>query len=101
VFVVRLEANPATLAERIIDRGPASWSGLAGLVQHTQELALNMPALGGVDLVLSTDRQRAEDVAARIRAARPDRLLASTSPPYRAITACVPAEPDLAWHAYM
>ena len=33
-----------------------------------------MPALGGVDLVLSTESERAEDVAARIRAARPDRL---------------------------
>ena len=33
-----------------------------------------MPALAGVDLVLSTEGQRGEDVAARIRAARPDWL---------------------------
>jgi hypothetical protein len=33
-----------------------------------------MPALNGVDLILSTEGERAEDVAARIRAARPDWL---------------------------
>ena len=32
VLMVRLEAEPATLVERIIEREPASWSGLAGLV---------------------------------------------------------------------
>jgi chloramphenicol 3-O-phosphotransferase len=74
VFLVRLEARPATLVERIVDREPPSWSGLDRLVEHTQELAATMPALSGVDLVLSTDGERAEDVAARIRAARPDWL---------------------------
>ena len=73
-FLVRLEAQPATLTERIVEREPASWSGLPGLVEHAQQLATTMPALGGVDLVLSTEAERAEDVAARIRAARPDRL---------------------------
>jgi adenylate kinase family enzyme len=71
VFLVRLEAQPATLVERLIDREPASWPGLPGLVEHTQELATSMPALSGVNLVVSTERERAEDVAARIRAARP------------------------------
>jgi predicted kinase len=70
-FLVRLEAQPATLVERIIEREPASWSGLPGLVEHAQELAASMPALSGVDLVLSTEGQRPEDVAARIRAACP------------------------------
>jgi dephospho-CoA kinase len=69
VFVIRLEAQPATLVERLIEREPASWSGLDGLVEHTRELAASMPALSGVDLVLSTQGERAEDVAARIRAA--------------------------------
>ena len=81
VFVVRLEAEPATLVERIVEREPAGWSGLAGLVDHTRELAATMPGLAGVDLVLSTEGQRPEDVAARIRAARPDLLLASSWPP--------------------
>ena len=80
VCVVRLEAEPATLVERIVEREPASWAGLAGLVEHARELAATMPSLAGVDLVLSTEGQRSEDVAARIRAARPDRLLGSSSP---------------------
>ena len=71
VFLVRLEAEPASLVERIIAREPPSWSGLSGLVEHAQKLAATMPGLAGVDLVLSTEGERAEDVAARIRAARP------------------------------
>jgi hypothetical protein len=76
VFTVRLEAEPRTLVERITEREPAGWSGLAGLVEHTQELAVTMPAVAGVDLVLSTEGERPEDVAARIRAARPAQLTA-------------------------
>lgn len=70
-FLVRLEAPPTTLVERIAEREPESWSGLAGLVEHTQELAVTMPALQDVDLVLSTDGERPETVAQRIRAALP------------------------------
>ena len=70
-FVVRLEAPPATLVERLIEREPANWSGLAGLVEHTQELAVTMPSLRGVDLVISTEARRLEEAAARIRAALP------------------------------
>jgi GTPase SAR1 family protein len=75
-FLVRLEAEPATLVQRIIEREPESWSGLPELVEHTQELATSMPALRGVDLVLTTEGQRPEAVAERIRAACPDRLVA-------------------------
>jgi hypothetical protein len=75
-FLVRLEARPATLVARIIDREPESWSGLAGLVEHTQVLATTMPALRGVDLVVSTEGERPEAVAARIRAALPGDVLA-------------------------
>jgi broad-specificity NMP kinase len=74
VYLVRLEAQPATLVERIIEREPPGWSGLNALVRHTRELAVTMPALSGVDLVLSTEGERAEDVAARIRAVGPDWL---------------------------
>ena len=74
VFLVRLEAEPASLVDRIIEREPPSWSGLSGLVEHTRELAATMPALARVDLVLSTEGERPDDVAARIRAARADRL---------------------------
>jgi energy-coupling factor transporter ATP-binding protein EcfA2 len=79
LFVVRLEAEPATLAARIIEREPATWSGLPHLVGHAHELALTMPGLTGVDLVLSTQDQRPEDVAARIRAACTAQLSAGHS----------------------
>jgi len=79
VFLVRLEAEPSTLVERLIEREPASWSGLPELVEHTQELAATMPDLTGVELVLSTEGQRPEDVAARIRAACPEQLAPAPS----------------------
>jgi broad-specificity NMP kinase len=66
--LVRLEARPATLAERIVAREPAGWSGLGQLVEHAQELVTTMRALQGVDLVVSTEGERPEDVAERIRA---------------------------------
>jgi broad-specificity NMP kinase len=62
-FVVRLRAEPDTLAERIIAREPPHWSGLAELVAHARA----MEPVGGADLELSTEGQSAEDVAARIR----------------------------------
>ena len=70
-YLVRLEAQPETLAGRIVEREPASWSGLTDLVSHARSLAMTMPALHGVDLVVSTEGERAEDVATRVRAARP------------------------------
>ena len=76
VLTVRLEAEPRTLVERITEREPAAWSGLTDLLEHTQELAVTMPALARVDLVLSTEDERPEDVAALIRAACPTQLTA-------------------------
>ena len=38
-FVVRLRAEPDTLAERIIAREPPRWSGLAELVEHARAMA--------------------------------------------------------------
>ena len=81
VFVVRLEAHPATLVARLVEREPASWSGLPGLVEHAQQLAATMPNLTGVDLVLSTEGQRPQDVGARIRAACPAQLGAAPPSP--------------------
>jgi ATPase subunit of ABC transporter with duplicated ATPase domains len=69
--LVRLEARATTLVERLREREPASWSGLEGLVEHAQVLAETMPGLSNIDLALSTDGQRPEDVAARIRAGVP------------------------------
>ena len=78
-MLVRLEAKPGTLVERIIEREPQSWSGLAGLVEHTQELAVTMSGLTGVDLVLTTEAQRPEAVAHRIRQELPDHVVQAAS----------------------
>ncbi len=43
VLVVRLQARPEALVDRIVAREPASWSGLRALVDHAQELAASIP----------------------------------------------------------
>lgn len=73
-LLVRLEAPPATVTQRILQREPESWSGRARLVEHARDLAASMTALNGVGLVLSTDGQQPDAVAQRIRAACPDQL---------------------------
>lgn len=73
--MVRLEARPDTLASRIVEREPEGWSGLVELLAHSRRLAATMPALDGVQLVLSTEGQRPEPGAKRIRAALPDHYL--------------------------
>jgi hypothetical protein len=73
-LVVRLEADPTTLRERIIDREPPEWSGLNRLLAASRELAALSQTLERVDLVLSAEEMVASVVAERIRAARPDVL---------------------------
>jgi energy-coupling factor transporter ATP-binding protein EcfA2 len=62
-------AEPATVAARIAAREPGSWSGKARLVEHARELAAVIPALAGIDLVLPTEGEAADDVARRVRGA--------------------------------
>ena len=78
-MLVRLDARPATLIERITQREPASWSGLSGLLAYAQRLSRAMPLLRGVDLVIGTEGAHAEDVAARIRHARPNTLTSTST----------------------
>ena len=73
-MVVRLEAEAETLAARIVAREPAAWSGLDELVAASRQLAGSMHSLAGVDLVLSTEGQDPERVAARLHAALRPRL---------------------------
>lgn len=73
-MLVRLEAEPATLERRLLEREPAGWSGLSALVDASQRLAESMPSLDGVDLVLSTEGQRPDQVAARLELAVRERL---------------------------
>jgi hypothetical protein len=72
--VVRLEAEPATLRRRIVEREPDGWPGLDGLLAAAGRLVPVIAGLDGVALAVSTEGARAPAVAERIRAAFPDRL---------------------------
>jgi broad-specificity NMP kinase len=65
-MLVRLEAEPATLERRLLEREPGNWSGLAELVESSQRLAESMRDLPGVDLVLSTEDQQPDHVARQL-----------------------------------
>jgi GTPase SAR1 family protein len=72
--VVRLEAEPATRARRIVDREPEGWSGLDELVAASTRLGPGIADLDGIDFALSTEDARPSDVAERIRDAFPASL---------------------------
>jgi hypothetical protein len=65
--VVRLEAEPETLRRRIVEREPEGWSGLDELVAASARLSSVIAGLDGIVLTLSTERQRPQVVADRIR----------------------------------
>jgi broad-specificity NMP kinase len=73
-LLVRLEAPPALLRQRILQREPPGWSGLDHLLAEAEVLAGSQRQLEGVHLVADTARAGPEAVAARIRAERPDLL---------------------------
>lgn len=73
-LLVRLEARPETLRERIVAREPPGWSGLRHLLDEMERYAISLAELDGVGLALDTEETGAEEVAGRIRAARPDKL---------------------------
>jgi hypothetical protein len=72
--VVRLEAEPATLRRRIIEREPDGWPGLDELLSASERLGPIIANLDGIALALSTEGQRPGAVAARIRDAFPAAL---------------------------
>lgn len=65
-LVVRLEADPETLRERILAREPPGWEGLPELLNASRRLEASMVKLGGVDLVVSTEAEQPATVAAVI-----------------------------------
>lgn len=75
--VVRLEAEPETLRRRIIEREPATFTELDALVAASVRLSPVIAGLDGVALALSTENQRPEVVADRIRDAFPGQLRAA------------------------
>jgi hypothetical protein len=73
-LLVRLDAAPETLRQRVITREPPGWSGLDHLLGEIPRLRDGLTALGGAQLALSTDDEPPAAVAGRIRAARPGEL---------------------------
>ena len=65
--VVRLEAEQATLARRIVEREPEGWSGLDQLVAASARLGPVIAGLDGVELAISTEDAQPSEVAAQIR----------------------------------
>jgi hypothetical protein len=73
-LLVRLDAAPATLRQRIIDREPPGWSSLAWLLDETPRLQAALAELDGVHLVIRSDHLTLVEVVDRIRCARPDKI---------------------------
>ena len=73
-LLVRLEAPRALLRQRILAREPTDWSGLEYLLAETEPLAVALEQLDGVHLSLDSARMSPNEIAARIRSERPDRL---------------------------
>ena len=67
-FVVRLEAAPETLEQRIRQREPSGWSGLEALLAKCRPLAATHAKLE-VDLALSSEEHAPAEIIRRIRAA--------------------------------
>jgi ribose 1,5-bisphosphokinase PhnN len=68
-LTVCLQADVATLRARIAAREPEGWSGLAHLLAEADRMAAAMPAIAGIDLVLSSDDASPAALAAQVRAA--------------------------------
>ena len=73
-LLVRLEATPATMRERIVAREPPGWWGLEHLLGEVEPYAISLRELDGVHVTLDSERLTPEEEAARIRAERPDKL---------------------------
>ncbi len=73
-LLVRLAAPPALLRQRILEREPPGWSGLDHLLGEAETLTVSQAELEGVHLVADSARAGPDEIAARIRAERPDLL---------------------------
>jgi hypothetical protein len=73
-LLVRLEAGAAALQQRIRDREPPGWSGLDYLLRQAERYAGTLAQLAGVHLTLDSERLGPDEIAARVRAERPDVL---------------------------
>jgi broad-specificity NMP kinase len=73
-LLVLLEAAPDILRRRIVEREPPGWSELDYLLGEMERWAVALKELSGVHLVVDTEAHAPDEVAARIRAERPDIL---------------------------
>jgi hypothetical protein len=73
-LLVCLSARVETLHDRIVAREPPGWHGLEYLLAETEGWAATLAELDGVHLTLDSERLDPPEIAARIRAARPDKL---------------------------
>ena len=65
-LLIRLEADPETLRERLLAREPPGWGGLPDLLNASRRLAADMAGLDGVDVVISTEERQPGEVAAEV-----------------------------------
>lgn len=72
-LVVRLDAEPETMRERLLAREPPGWGGLPELLNASRRLAVEMQELADVDLVVSTEGRQPGEVAAQVEAALRER----------------------------
>jgi ribose 1,5-bisphosphokinase PhnN len=66
-LVVRLEAEPEVLRQRIIEREPPSWSGLPRLLGVAEEIAAASRLLPNIGAVFSTVESSPLEIAKEIR----------------------------------
>ncbi len=66
LLVVCLQASPVTVTARLETREADYWPGKAPLIERARRFAVSTPRLPGIDLVISTERRDAQDVAAEI-----------------------------------
>jgi hypothetical protein len=73
-LLVRLDAAPATLRQRIMAREPAGWSGLEFLLDATPGLQDGLAELDSAHLVISSEQATLAQIVDQIRSARPDKI---------------------------
>ena len=67
IVVVCLTAAPDTVAGRVFEREPPAWHGRDALVEHSRVLAVQIPALRGIDLHVNNEDRHPLDAAREIR----------------------------------
>lgn len=77
-LLVRLEAAPTTLRQRIVAREPPGWSSLDYLLEYAQRTLASLARLDA-HLVMDSEALSPSQITDRIRSARPDKLSRGTT----------------------